>query len=346
MMPAMRFSSVAGATIAAALLGSAGTAAADPVSDFYKGKTFTILVGLQSGTGFDIYARALSRHMGRHMPGNPTIVVQNKPGASGVNAANLLYNIGPKDGSIIGTFPQSFLTEPLYGNEKAKYDALKFNFIGNMEVGTGYCAISTDAGINTFEDLRNKEVVWGATGATGPLGKAAQAVNTLAGTKLKVIYGYKGSATVKLAIEKGEVKGICGLPYSTLKSFWKDQFDAKKMKIIVQLAGPKHDDWKDVPQLIDYMKTDEQKQLHQLIFKTYEISRVFVAPPDVPADRVAAIRKAFEATMKDKAFLADAEKTRIEISPTTADEVRALVAELYKTPPALVKKAFEATLKK
>ncbi|MGE0626686.1 MAG: hypothetical protein AB7O43_02600 [Hyphomicrobiaceae bacterium] len=189
-------------------------------------------------------------------------------------------------------------------------------------------------------------MVWGATGPTGPLGKSAQALNNLAGTKLKVIYGYKGSASVKLAIENGEVKGICGLPYSTLKSFWQDQFDAGKMKVIVQLAGPRHAEWKDVPQLTDYLKTEESRRLYKLIFATYEISRVFVAPPDVPADRVAALRKAFEATMKDKAFLADAEKTKIEISPTSAEHVRQIVADIYNNPPELVKKADEATMKK
>ncbi len=321
-------------------------AAAETVADFYKGRTLNILVGLQSGTGFDIYARALARHLSRHIPGNPTIVVQNMPGASGVKAANYLFNKGAKDGTLIGTFPQSFVTEPLYGNKLARYDAKKFIWIGNMEQGTPMCGIATDAGVDTFEDLMAKQVIWGATGNTGPLGKAAQALNSLVGTKLKVIYGYKGSASVKLAIQKGEVKGICGLPYSTFRSFWSDLLDNGKMKLIVQLAGPTPPEMKEIPQLKNYLKTEEKKQIYNAIFATQAISRLFVAPPGVPADRAKALQTAFMATMADPEFLADANKTRIGITPISAEQVAVIVDKLYQTPPELVKKAFDATLRK
>jgi tripartite-type tricarboxylate transporter receptor subunit TctC len=322
------------------------SARADEVADFYKGKTLTVLVGLQAGTGFDIYGRALARHIGRYIPGNPNTVVQNMPGASGVNAANWLYNLAPKDGTVIGTFPQNVTTEPLYGNKSARYGVESMAFIGNMEDGTATCAVRSDAGVTSVEDLQKKEVIWGATGATGPLGGSAQALNYLIGTKLKIIYGYKGSASVKLAIQKDEVKGICGLPYSTMTAFWADMLDAGQLKLIIQLAGKPIPGKKGLAQLKDYLKTDEQREIAKLIFSTYEISRLFTTQSAVPAARIKALRAAFDATMKDKQFLADAEKTKIEISAISGEEAEKIVQDLYKVKPETVKKAYAATIKK
>jgi tripartite-type tricarboxylate transporter receptor subunit TctC len=340
----MMLKTTAAALATVSLLASA--ASADEVADFYKGKTLTVLVGLQAGTGYDIYGRALARHIGRHIPGNPGTIVQNMPGASGVNAANWLYNIAPKDGTVIGTFPQNFVTEPLYGNKAAKYGVDSMAFIGNMEDGTALCAVTSDAGVNSFEDLQKKEVVWGATGPTGPLGASAQALNYLVGTKLKIIYGYKGSASVKLAMQNGEVKGICGLPYSTVTSFWADMLGSGQLKLIFQFAGKPLADHKGLAQIKDYLKTDEQRSIANLIFATYEVSRLFSTQSAVPPARIKALRAAFDATMKDKQFLADAEKTKIDISAISGEEAERIVRGLYKATPDIVKKAVEATIKR
>jgi tripartite-type tricarboxylate transporter receptor subunit TctC len=212
-------------TLCAALCGGMLVlpAAADEVSDFYKGKTFTILVGHEVGTGFDIYARTLQRHLGRHIPGGPIVVVQNMTGASGISAANWLYNIAPKDGTVVATFVHTVPFEPLMGNSAARFEAAKFTWIGNMEESVAVCGVSKAAGIARFDEMREKEVIFGATGATGPLVKSALAVKNLLGVKMKVVSGYQGSASVKIAIGRGEVHGICGLPMSTITSFWRDE---------------------------------------------------------------------------------------------------------------------------
>jgi tripartite-type tricarboxylate transporter receptor subunit TctC len=199
-------------------------AQSDDVAAFYKGKTVTIMVGHQVGTGFDIYARTLARHLGRHIPGNPAVVVQNMVGASGVVAANWLDSVAAKDGTVMATFVHTVAFEPVFGNDKAKYDPKTLAWIGNMEESVGMCGVTKASGIARFEDLLTKEAVFGATGATGPLGTFAQAVRNLTGAKMKVVYGYKGSADVKLAMNRGEVHGICGLPLSTVKSFWGDEY--------------------------------------------------------------------------------------------------------------------------
>lgn len=329
------------AIVAASVVTAVSTipAKSDAVTDFYKGKTFTIIVGQEPGTGFDIYSRTLSRHIGRYIPGNPSIVVQNMPGASGVNAFNWLYNVAAKDGTLMGTASQNVVMEPLFGNPSAKYDATKFIWIGNMEESASICGIAPDTGITTFEELLTKEVVFGGTGPTGPLGQAARALNLVLGAKLKIIYGYKGSASVKLALQKGEVKGICGLPWSTVKSFWKDTLDAGQFKPIIQLSAAPLPELGKIAHVNDYVKNDEQRQVVELIFGQLVLGRIYAMPPGVPADRVSALRKAFMATLADKEFLSDAEKTRIDIIPSTGEQVEQLIRRFYSASPAVVERA-------
>ena len=322
----------------------AGHAAAQSPADFYSGKTVTIVVGHQAGTGFDVYSRVLIRHYGRHIPGNPKLVVQNMPGASGINSMNWLYNIAPKDGTVMATMSQNAPLEPVYGNAKAKFDTAKLVWVGNMESGAGVCGISDKAPVKSFKELQEKETIFGATGATGPLKKSANAVKSLLGAKIKVIAGYRGSASVKQAMEKGEVFGICGLPWSTVKSFWRGDLAAGKFKPIIQLSGDPHPDLKGLPHASDFIKTAEQKTLFGLIFGSQVLGRSYVLPPGVPADRVAALRKAFMETMKDKQLLADAAKTGIEISPMTGETVGKLWAELAATPKPLIEKVKQITL--
>jgi len=319
---------------------SAGPAAADEVADFYKGKTFTIVVGHEVGTGFDIYGRTLQRHLGRHIPGNPIIVVQNMVGASGINAANWIYNIAPKDGTVVATFVHTVPFEPLMGNAAARFDPAKYTWIGNMEESVAVCGVSKAAGIASFDDMRTKEAIFGATGATGPLVKSALAVKNLLGVRMKVVSGYQGSASVKIAIQRGEVQGICGLPMSTITAFWRDDYESGEFKPIIQLSGRKgQEGLKDVPHVDDYAKSEDDRQVYGLIFGTQALGRIYVSPPAMPAARKAALRSALLATMKDPQFIVDAAKTQIDISPMAGEEVEAFIARLSAAAPAVVERA-------
>src|SRR3954469_6585612 len=317
-------------------------AMADEVADFYKGKTFTIVVGHEVGTGFDIYARTLQRHLGRYIPGNPVVVVQNMTGASGINAANWLYNIAPKDGTVVATFVHTVPFEPLMGNNAAKFEAAKFTWIGNMEESVAVCGLSKAAGIAKFDDMRTKEVIMGATGATRPLLKSALAVKNLLGVKMKVVAGYAGSASVKVAIQRNEVHGICGLPMSTIKSFWRDDYEAGDFRPIIQLSGRKQNEIRDIPHVDDYAKSDEDKQVFGLIFGTQALGRIYLSPPSMPVERRTALRNALLDTMKDPQFVADAVKTQIDVSPMSGEEVEALIAKLSSATPKVIERTKEA----
>ena len=318
------------------------TAAADEVADFYKGKTFTLVVGHEVGTGYDVYARTLSRHLGQHIPGNPAVVVQNMVGASGLVAANWLYNIAPKDGTVVATFAQSVPFEPLYGNAAARYDPARFTWIGNLEESIGVCGVTKASGIDKFDDLLAKETIFAGTGTTGPLGKASLAVKNLLGAKIKLVSGYQGSASVKLAMQRGEVAGICGLPMSTITSFWRDDLESGAFKPIIQLSGRKLAALGGIPHVDDFAKTPEDRQIIGLIFGTLALGRVYVSSPNVPRERANALRAAFMETAKDPAFLEDAVKTQIDILPMTGAEVEAFVARVSASSPAVVERAKQA----
>ena len=327
--------------IAAALASLAQPALADEVADFYRGKTFTIIVGHEVGTGFDIYGRTLQRHLGRHIPGNPTVVVQNMNGASGLTSAHWLYNIAPKDGSVMATFVQSVPFEPLYGNAAARFDSAKFSWIGNLEESVGVCGVTKASGIATFDDLLRKETIFAGTGTTGPLGKASLAVKNLLGARIKLVSGYQGSASVKLAMQRGEVAGICGLPMSTVTSFWKDDYEAGNFKPVIQLSGKKVAQLA-IPHVDDFARNEEDRQVIGLIFGTLALGRLFVAPPGIPVERRKALRDALTATARDPAFLDDAVKTQIDISPMTGEEVEAFIARVAHSSPAVIERARQA----
>jgi tripartite-type tricarboxylate transporter receptor subunit TctC len=336
----MRTAGRIGAVIAAVAWGA--PVSANEVADFYKGKTVTIVVGHQVGTGFDIYARAMAPHFTRHMPGNPNVIVQNMLGASGLAAANWMANVAPKDGTVMATFVHTVAFEPVFGNAKAQYDPAKLAWIGNMEESIGTCGVTKASGIAKFDDLLAKEAVFGATGATGPLGTFAQAVRNLIGAKLKVVYGYKGSAEVKLAMNRGEVQGICGLPLSTIKSFWADEYKSGEFRPVIQLSGKPSAELKGLPHVDSFAKTEEDKHVFGLIFGAQSLGRVYVGPPGQPETRVKALRDALMATMKDEKFLADAAKAKIDIDPMTGEEVAAMIAKLSAVPPAVVTRAKQA----
>ena len=339
-MRAMLCAGAAGAMLAVCAVSQ--PARADELADFYKGKAVTIVVGHQSGTGFDIYARVLAPHLSRHIPSQPNVIVQNMVGASGITAANWLNNIAPKDGTVMATFVHTVPFEPLFGNQKAQYEAAKLAWIGNIEESNGMCGVSRASGIAKFDDLLTRETVFGATGATGPLGQFAQAVKNLLGAKLKVVYGYRGSADVKLAMNRGEVQGVCGLPTSTVKSFWGEEFRSGEFKPVIQLSGKPHPDLQGIPNVMSYAKSDEDRALFGLIFGAQALGRLYVSPSGQPVARTQALRNALAATLKDDKFLADANKAQIEIDPMTGEEVEALIAKISAASPAVVARAKQA----
>jgi tripartite-type tricarboxylate transporter receptor subunit TctC len=328
--------------LSALLFGSAQAGLADEIADFYKGKQISIVVGHQVGTGFDTYARLLAPHLGRHIPGNPSIVVQNMVGASGLTAVNWLANVAPKDGTVMATFVQTVAFEPVFGNDKAQYDPAKLSWIGNMEESVGTCGVTRASGITSLDDLMTKEAVFGGTGATGPLGTFAQAIKGLTGAKIKVVYGYRGSADVKLAMNRGEVQGICGLPLSTIKPLWGDEYKSGEFRPIVQLSGRPHPELKGIPTIDSYAKTEEDRQVFGLIFGAQALGRVYVSPPGQPASRTKALRDALMAAMKDEKFLADAAKAQVDIEPMSGEQVAAFIAQLSAVSPAVVARAKQA----
>jgi len=327
----------------AMLAASITAAAADEVADFYKGKTFSIVVGHEVGTGFDLYSRVLARHLGDHIPGHPNVVVQNMVGASGVTPANWLYNVAPKDGSVIMTFVHTAALEPIFGNGAARFDAAKLTWIGNMDEGVGICGVSPASGVTRFEDLLVKEVPFGSTGATGPLGKYALAVKNLLGAKIKLVPGYQGSASVKLAINRGEVHGICGISMSSVTSQWRDELQSGAFKIILQLSGRPHPALTGVPHVERYAKSADDGQVFGLIFGAQALGRIYGSAPGIPAPRRDALRAAFMATMSDPQFVHDAGKSQIDINPMSGAEVEAFIARIAAASPEVVERARRAT---
>ena len=291
------------------LVAAAQPAAADAVADFYKGKTVTIVVGHEVGTGFDVYARTLQRHLRRHIPGNPAVVVQNMSGAGGIAAANWLYNAAPKDGTALSSFVYSVPFEPLMGNAAARYEPAKFTWIGNMEEGVAVCGVSKAAGIDSFDDMRTTEVVIGGASVNGALVRSALAVRNLLGVKMKVVPGYKGTASLKIAIARGEVHGVCALLMSTITSAWREDYECRQFPPDHPALGPRarrH----DLPHVDDYVKSDDDRQVHALIFGIQALGKTYAAPPGIPAERRDALRAAFVAAIKDPAFVADAGRRR------------------------------------
>ncbi|HEY8580307.1 MAG TPA: hypothetical protein VIL72_10505 [Beijerinckiaceae bacterium] len=301
-----------------------------------------IVVGHEAGTGFDLYARTLARFMPAHLPGKPTAVVQNMNGASGLTAFNWLANVAPKDGSVIATATFTVPFEPLLGNAAARFEAAKLTWIGNMDSSVSICGVSKASGVRTFEDALKRETLLGSTGQAGPLSQSPRALNELLGARFKIIEGYKGSASVKLAIERGEVQGVCGISLSTVKTQYRDVWDAGDFRLILQIGPAPHPDIKDVPHVYDFARDDEERAVFDVLFGSQGLGRSFVAPPGVPAERAEALRRAFDATMRDEAFLKEAEKIGLDIRPQSGAEVQAFIERVHAAPPAVAARARKA----
>ena len=308
-------------------------------AEFYKSKNVELYIGYSVGGGYDLYARTIARHIGKHIPGNPTIVTKNMEGAGSLRLANWLYNVGSKDGAVFGTIGRGTGFDPLLGHKGASFDATKFTWIGSANNEVSVCVAWHTTGITKFEDLLTKEMTVGGTGSAADTDQFPKIANGVLGTKMRVITGYPGGNDVGLAMERGEVKGRCGWSWSSVKSTHQAWMTDKKINVLVQLALAKHPDLPDIPLITDLAKTDEQRQVLKLIFARQVMGRPYLAPPGLPKDRVEALRKAFMDTMRDKDFLADAEKSQLEITPVAGDEIERLVKEVYATPPEIAQKA-------
>ena len=336
----MRNSIMKGAVLLA--LGAVGLnapARAQDVADFYKTKNVELFIGYSVGGGYDIYGRLVARHLGRFLPGSPTVIPRNMEGAGSVRLTNWLYGAAARDGSVIGTISRGVPFDPILGRPGSQFEAVKFSWIGSANDEVSMCMVMASTGVTTFEDLKKKEIVVGAAGASSDDDQFPRVINAVLGTTMRVISGYPGGNDISLAMERGEVQGRCGWSWSSLKSTHGHWVKDKKVTLLAQLGLSKHADLPNVPSIMDFAKTSEDKAMLRLIFARQGLGRPFLAPPGIPAERLVALRKAFDATMKDADFLADADKGKMEINPLTGPQVEALVAQVYaEVSPEIAKK--------
>jgi len=302
---------------------------------FYKGKQLNFVVGLAAGGGYDQYARTIARHLDRHLPGKPTIVVQNMTGAAGMRATNWMYQIAPRDGATIAMTQRSVIVEPLYGTKEAVFDPTKFSWIASVN-DEAYIAVTWKGrGIDSIKDAMDKEFPVAADGPASDDYTWPAVMNSVLGTKFKIIAGYNGKAEQRLATRRGETVGLIGWSWGALQvQEWED-YKAGNWRIIAHLGHGKHPEF-DAPSVFDYATTKEARDVLDFLVGTLVVGRPVFAPPEIPADRLEALRTAFIATLKDPLFLAEAEKQKLEISPTHGGELADRVKRLYSTPQDIV----------
>jgi tripartite-type tricarboxylate transporter receptor subunit TctC len=320
---------------------SAQLAQAQAPAEFYKGKTIELDISSSVGGGYDAYARMLARHIGRFIPGNPTVVPKNMEGAGGLRLANYLYNAAPKDGTAFATIYRGTVFEPLLGGRGAQFDATRFTFIGSANNEVSVCVAWHTTGVTRFDEVLTKELVVGASGPSADSYQFPKIVNGVLGTRFKIITGYPGGNDIDLAMERREVQGRCSWSWTSLKATHLPWVTQSKINILFQMGLSKHPDLPDVPLIVDLAKSAEDGAILKLIFARQVMAWPYLAPPGTPQDRADALRKAFTDTMTDKDFLADAEKSRLEIRPVAGADIQRLVKEVYETPAAITQRAAE-----
>jgi tripartite-type tricarboxylate transporter receptor subunit TctC len=316
-------------------LSPAANHAQDAVADFYRGKQMTITVSTSPGGSASLYAQALSHRMGQFIPGNPTIIVQHMPGAGGLVAANSAFLTMPRDGTAIITTSRTVPLEPLMGNANAKFDARKFTWLGTANVEYTTCIAWHTAPVKTLADAFVTPLVVGGYGADGISTVFPKAANALAGTKFKIVAGYQGSPEILLAMERGEIEGFCAIGWTYLKLRKADWLAEHKINILFQMAD-KHPDIPEVPSIIDYAHTPQDRAVFDLLFAPQKMGRPFYAPPDIPAERVQALRTAFERTLKDPQFLEETGKMGLEVQWRGGEDVEQVIKRIYAAPPDVV----------
>jgi len=327
------------ATIFAAASSVAPPARADAVRDFYKDKTVSLIIGFGAGGGADEFAHYLARHLARFIPGQPTVIVQNMPGAGGLTALGSLYNAGPFDGTRIMLTSPSHTIAQIIGSASVRYDILKMNVIGTLTQDTQACAASGRSGVRSITEAASKELIVGATGASSSAAQHARLLANLLGYKLRIITGYQGTAQMRLAMETGEVSAACALWASQALGPQKQDYESRKLVPIVQMGSKPHPVFGKAPVAYDLAKDKDQRRIMRIVFGTTELSRPFVAPPNVPAERVAALRSAFSSALNSPEAKADAERLKLIIDPLDWKQTTDQLREILTMPEAIVERA-------
>lgn len=328
-----------------------GVASADSAADFFKGKTVTLYVGFDAGGGYDTAARILARHFGKHIAGNPNVIVSNMAGAGSMRALNYIYNAAAKDGTALVMFSAPILLEPLLGNKNAQFDAGKFGYVGNVHTDINSCGVwkGAGAGIKTFDDMlkSKKTIVFGAISPENVTSRYPVYFKKVLNAPLKIVNGYKGTNAINVAMQKGEAEATCGMYESSVLGPFRPYVESGDLKIIFQTAFEEKvktfGDAKSIGEIVAG-KGEEMRQIAELVFRPTEITRPIVAPPGVPADRLAALKTAFNATMRDPEMIAEGKRISVDFKPMTGERVAQIINGFLKTPPAVVKKAQEASV--
>jgi tripartite-type tricarboxylate transporter receptor subunit TctC len=333
------------AAAAACLLIATSTAAAqDSVEQFYKGRQISLVVGSSAGGGYDTYARLLARHFGETLPGRPTIVVQNMSGAGSNRAAGFIYSVAPKDGSAIGAIFPGAVLQPLLSDAPVPHDPSKLVYLGSANSDVYVCYVRADAPVKSYQDTLSHELIIGASNPGATTYDLALLLNNVVGTKFRIVTGYPGSREITLALERGEVQGACGIGWTGIETMHPNWFATGMIKPLVQLSNDGHADLnkRGVPRAVELARNDEDRRVIELVFSQGIFGRPFVLPPEVPADRLAALRKGFMAAMGSEGLRAEAVKMNLDIEPIPGDDLQTLIAGLCATPAHVVERARQA----
>jgi tripartite-type tricarboxylate transporter receptor subunit TctC len=316
----------------------AAPARAQSVADFYKGKNISLAISFSPGGGYDLYARTLARHISKHVPGNPQIVPQNMPGAGGLRVAQFFHQAAPKDGLMFGTFTRMAGIAPLF-DAAQNYDSAKLTWLGAITDAVSVCITWHTSPVKTWNDFLAKPLTLGGTGAGGEINIFTNLYKNVFGANIKLVSGYPGTAEIMLAIERGELDGVCGIDWTTIKAQRQRWITEKQINVIAQSAFRKDPDLPHVPLIMELTRDPEKLQILKLFVSAHEFARPYAAPPGIPADRAAALITAFDATTKDPDFLAETAKQQMEVAPVSGKRLAAMLAELYTTPETILAKA-------
>ena len=318
--------------------------AQESVEQFYKGKQIQIVVGSSAGGGYDTYARLLARHLGDHIPGNPAVVVQNMSGAGSNRAAGYIYSVAPKDGTVAGAIFPGAILQPLLGGLPVQHEPAKFLYLGNANSDVYVCFVRADAPVKDFKDVLSTELIVGASGDGATTRDFPVMLNNLLGAKFKLVMGYPGSREIALAMERGEVQGVCGIGWTGIEILYPEWFAKGTIKPLVQLSVKGHRDLHDrkVPTTLEFARNDDERGVMELVYSQGVFGRPYVLPPGTPMDRVAALRKAFMSAFADPKLLAEAKKMNFDVEPMSGDDMQTLVSRLYATPANVVERAKQA----
>jgi tripartite-type tricarboxylate transporter receptor subunit TctC len=333
--------SLAALSIVALTCVAASMARADTVEEFYKGRTISLIVGFSPGGGYDLNGRTISRYIGKHIPGNPKVIVQNMPGAGSLASVNYLANIAPKDGSTLGTFSRGTIFEPLMGNKSAQFDPRALNWIGSPSRETNLVFVRSNTPFHSLADLQANEMIVATTGGGADTATFPLIMNAIFKTKLKVVTGYPGANETLLAVERAEADGMAGLSWGYVKASRPAWVPEGRIRVLFQLGMTPAPDLPRVPSALDLVKTADDKKLLELFLARLAIAWPIAAPPKVPVERVAALRAAFTATMSDPDYKSEAEKQAIEVDPVSAKDISEILDAVYASPDSVIERARE-----